>query len=163
MGNEGLMAFAAGDAETSQALSALRSLDLGGCGADEAGLVAFAEALAGGAARLPRLETLVVGGNPGTQGDAWEPALERLRETRPGLDVAWESRGRGENPETEEMRARTSSREAREAERRLLLRRVPFGVKYLPFVLPLALALNTVRRPSKRLYRSYHPHASAHL
>ena len=105
MGNEGLMAFAAGDAETSQALSALRSLDLGGCGADEAGLVAFAEALAGDAARLPRLETLVVGGNPGTQGDAWEPALERLRETRPGLDVAWRAADAGENPETEEMRA----------------------------------------------------------
>ena len=105
MGNEGLMAFAAGDAETSRALSALRSLDLGGCGADEAGLVAFAEALAGDAARLPRLETLVVGGNPGTQGDAWEPALERLRETRPGLDVAWRAADAGENPETEEMRA----------------------------------------------------------
>ena len=102
---KGLMAFAAGDAETSQALSALRSLDLGGCGADEAGLVAFAEALAGDAARLPRLETLVVGGNPGTQGDAWEPALERLRETRPGLDVAWRAADAGENPETEEMRA----------------------------------------------------------
>ena len=105
MGNEGLMAFAAGDAETSRALSALRSLDLGGCGADEAGLVAFADALASSAARLPMLETLVVGGNPGTQGDAWEPALARLRETRPGLDVAWRAADAGENPETEEMRA----------------------------------------------------------
>ena len=105
MGNEGLMAFAGDDPETSRALSALRSLDLGGCGADEAGLVAFADALARDAARLPMLETLVVGGNPGTQGDAWEPALARLRETRPGLDVAWRAADAGENPETQEMRA----------------------------------------------------------
>jgi hypothetical protein len=105
MGNEGLMAFVSDDPETSRALSALRSLDLGGCGADEAGLVAFADALASSAARLPMLETLVVGGNPGTQGDAWEPALARLRESRPGLDVAWRAADAGENPETQEMQA----------------------------------------------------------
>jgi Ran GTPase-activating protein (RanGAP) involved in mRNA processing and transport len=105
MGNEGLMAFASDDPETSQALSTLKSLDLGGCGADEAGLIAFADALASSAARLPMLETLVVGGNPGTQGDAWEPALARLRESRPGLDVAWRAADAGENPETQEMQA----------------------------------------------------------
>ena len=105
MGNEGLTLFTADDVETQSALACLRSLDLGGCGADEAGLVAFADSLAGDANRLPRLETLVVGGNPGTQGDAWEPALARLRETRPGLDVAWRAADAGENPETEEMRA----------------------------------------------------------
>lgn len=105
MGDAGLACFAAGDAETLSALSALRSLDLGGCGADEAGLVAFADVLARDANRLPRLETLVVGGNPGTQGDAWEPALARLRESRPDLDVAWRAADAGDNPETEEMRA----------------------------------------------------------
>jgi Ran GTPase-activating protein (RanGAP) involved in mRNA processing and transport len=83
----------------------MRSLDIGGCGVDAVGLAAFCDALAGDAHRLPRLETLVVGGNPGTQSDDWEPALARLREARPGLDVAWRAADAGETTETKDTRA----------------------------------------------------------
>ena len=46
---------------------------------------------------LAALETLVVGGNPGAVGDAWEAALERLRQARSTLDVAWRAADAGDS------------------------------------------------------------------
>jgi hypothetical protein len=100
----------------------LKTLDIGGCGVEQAGLVRMCEALMeteakgetrrpggeeeeGGAqpALLPALETLVVGGNPGVQGDGWEAALGRLREARPGLDVAWRAADAGDDQQSQQQ------------------------------------------------------------
>ena len=106
IGNDGLAAIARAGSDTQfPGLRALKSLDVGGCGADEAGLIAFCDALARDENNLQNLETLVVGGNPGTQGDGWEPALGRLRDARPTLDVAWRAADAGESPETRENSA----------------------------------------------------------
>lgn len=75
----------------------LTVLDVGGCGVEEAGMLHMCEVLIKESTIFPALETLVVGGNPGVQGDAWEAALERLREARPGLDVAWRAADTGDD------------------------------------------------------------------
>ena len=64
--------------------------------------MALCETLIARADVFPKLETLVVGGNPGTQSDAWEPALGRLRDARPGLDVAWRAADAGDSKEERE-------------------------------------------------------------
>jgi Ran GTPase-activating protein (RanGAP) involved in mRNA processing and transport len=100
VGAVGLAAFA--NQGTGSGLSELTSLDVGGCGVDEAGLIVFCDALVSDQTVLRNLMTLVVGGNPGAQGDAWETALQRLRDARPTLDVAWRAADAGESPETRE-------------------------------------------------------------
>lgn len=84
---------------------ALRTLDVGGCGVSEVGLVAAKDALASDPGLFPSLETLVVGGNPGAGGDAWEAAVEALRTARPGLDVAWRAADAGEAEKAKERGA----------------------------------------------------------
>ena len=100
IGDAGLAA--ATEAAGAGGAASLAYLDAGGCGATETGLVALCEALIARADVFPKLETLVVGGNPGTQSDAWEPALGRLRDARPGLDVAWRAADAGDSKEERE-------------------------------------------------------------
>ena len=52
---------------------------------------------------FPELETLVVGGNPGVQGDAWEVTLGRLRDVRPRLDVAWRAADAGDDHQSRQQ------------------------------------------------------------
>ena len=63
------------------------------------------DALASDPGLFPSLETLVVGGNPGAGGDAWEAAVEALRTARPGLDVAWRAADAGEAEKAKERGA----------------------------------------------------------
>ena len=100
IGDAGLAA--ATEAAGAGGAASLAYLDAGGCGATEIGLVALCETLIARADVFPKLETLVVGGNPGTQSDAWEPALGRLRDARPGLDVAWRAADAGDSKEERE-------------------------------------------------------------
>jgi len=86
----------------------LQHLDLAACGIGLEGAAALAEALLtttaeteGGDGKqeegksefaAPSLRTLVLGGNPATEDDAFaERVVARLREARPELDVAWRS------------------------------------------------------------------------
>lgn len=87
----------------------LEHLDLAACGIGLEGAAALADALLlsttttegeeeeedkkeGKKFAAPSLRTLVLGGNPATEEDAFaERVVSRLRETRPELDVAWRS------------------------------------------------------------------------
>lgn len=46
---------------------------------------------------FPNLRTLVIGGNPGAQEDAWEGLVNNLRAIRPALDVAWRAADGGDD------------------------------------------------------------------
>jgi hypothetical protein len=96
--------------ERGREMVALRTLDVGGCGLSEVGLVAAKDALASEPGLFPSLETLVVGGNPGAGGDAWEAAVEALRTARPGLDVAWRAADAGEAEKAKERGAFAEAR-----------------------------------------------------
>jgi len=39
---------------------------------------------------------MLVGANPVVQDDAWELALEDLRQSRPSIDIAWQTNDPGE-------------------------------------------------------------------
>ena len=83
----------------------LRVLDIGGCGIGEEGMTTLCDALIDHPTEVfPVLETLVVGGNPGAVGDAWEAALEKLRQARPTLDVAWRAADAGDSQEQHQQK-----------------------------------------------------------
>jgi len=105
LGDQGALAVAAAllklNKEESNS-SKLQHLDLAACGIGLRGAVALADALlkkeaaeAGEGAEVataPNLRTLVLGGNPATDDDAFaSDVVARLREARPELDVAWRS------------------------------------------------------------------------
>ena len=169
IGDAGLAA--ATEAAGAGGAASLAYLDAGGCGATEIGLVALCETLIARADVFPKLETLVVGGNPGTQSDAWEPALGRLRDARPGLDVAWRAADAGDSKEEREAgerllaqhreqqaglprRRREGEGDARALEYRSPRRRA-FG----------AMTILTISRAPKEYiarhsHRNVHPHRS---
>ena len=78
--------------------AAFATLDIGGCGVTLGGLRTLCDCLSETPTLFPKLETLVLGGNPGCQDDEWEDFLERLRAGRVGLDAAWRAADAGENP-----------------------------------------------------------------
>lgn len=83
----------------------LRVLDIGGCGIGEEGMTTLCDALIDHPTEVfPVLETLVVGGNPGAVGDAWEAVLEKLRQARPTLDVAWRAADAGDSQEQHQQK-----------------------------------------------------------
>jgi len=118
LGDAGASAVAAALAEMTKASSEerLEHLDLAACGIGLEGAAALADALllrmpttatttatseeggegkeqeGGSFSAAPRLRTLVLGGNPATEDDAFaESVVARLRDARPELDVAWRS------------------------------------------------------------------------
>jgi hypothetical protein len=70
--------------------SSLEHLGLAACGLGAQALAALLESVTGGAeGSATTLRCLELGGNPGVQDDAFEAAVNRARERRPSLDVAW--------------------------------------------------------------------------
>lgn len=76
--------------------SSVTMLDLGAVGLSAAGLEAMVKSF-GDDLTFPNLRTLVIGGNPGAQEDAWEGLVNNLRAIRPALDVAWRAADGGDD------------------------------------------------------------------
>ena len=104
VGDDGAVAMV-GAVQTGAGGRGLRILDIGGCGIGEVGMLALCDGLIDHPTDVfPALETLVVGGNPGAVGDAWEAALERLRQARSTLDVAWRAADAGDSQDQDQQK-----------------------------------------------------------